>query len=164
MNIETERLFIRQYNLNDAAFIYKLMNSEGWVKYIGNRNINSIKDAEAYLLENYLPSYEKQGFGPYLVSLKDGTPIGSAGLYQRENLENPDIGFAFLPDYLSKGYAFEAANAVMQYASEELKIRKIVGFTLKNNASSIKLLMKLGLSEIGTYSYGDEEELLLFSN
>lgn len=140
------------------------MNSEGWLKNIGDRNINSVQEAESYLLKNYMSSYEQQGFGPYSVSLKDGTFIGSAGLYKRENLDHPDIGFAFLPEFVKKGYASEAAGAVMKYASEELGIQKIVGFTVPDNASSIKLLKKLGLSEIGTYSYGDSEELLLFSN
>ncbi|MGO3182213.1 MAG: GNAT family N-acetyltransferase [Aequorivita sp.] len=164
MNLETDRLIIREYTRNDAPFIYKLMNSEGWLKNIGNRNINSVREAETYLIKNYLSSYKKYGFGPYLVLLKDGTAIGSAGLYKRENLDSPDIGFAFLPEYINKGYAFEAAKAVMKYASEELKIQKIVGFTLPDNVPSIKLLKKLGLSEIGPYFYGDDEELLLFSN
>ncbi len=163
--IQTDRLELREYTLKDAPFIYKLMNSEGWLKNIGDRSINSIEDAEAYILKHYLSSYEKHGFGPYLVSLKeDETPIGSAGLYKRDNLNFPDVGFAFLAEFGNKGYAFEAANAVMQFAAENLKIQTIVGIVLPENLSSIKLLKKLGLSEIGTYKYEDGEELLLFSN
>lgn len=163
--IITERLEIREYTLLDAPFIYELMNSEGWLKNIGDRNIKTIEDAEAYLQENYLSSYEKHGFGPYLVSLKkDGTPLGSAGLYKRDNLEHPDVGFAFLSEFANKGYAYESAQAVMNYASETLKLQTILGITLAENLSSIKLLKKLGLSEVGTYKYEDGEELLLFSN
>tara|TARA_R110002020_G_scaffold49796_6_gene141441 strand:- start:1978 stop:2532 length:555 start_codon:yes stop_codon:yes gene_type:complete len=165
MIIETERLELREYTLSDAPFIYKLMNSEGWLKNIGDRNIKTIEDAEAYMQKNYLSSYEKHGFGPYLVTLKlDGAPIGSAGLYKRDNLEHPDVGFAFLAEYGGKGYAFEASSAVMQFASENLKLQTIVGITLPQNLSSIKLLKKLGLSEVGIYTYEDGEELLLFSN
>ena len=164
MKIETERLLLRQYTLIDAPFIYKLMNSEGWLKNIGDRNIKTIEDAEAYMQKNYLSSYEKHGFGPYLVSLKDGTPIGSSGLYKRDSLDHPDVGFAFLPEFGNKGYAFEAAKAVMKFASDKLKLQTIVGITLSENHHSIKLLKKLGLSEIGTYTYEDGEELLLFSN
>ena len=165
MKIETDRLLLRQYTLTDAPFIFKLMNSEGWLKNIGDRNIKTLKDAEDYMQKNYLSSYEKHGFGPYLVSLKEGeTPLGSAGLYKRDNLEHPDIGFAFLPEFANKGYAFEAANAVMQFASKTLGIETIVGITLETNLSSIKLLKKLGLSEVGSYTYEDGEELLLFSN
>ena len=163
--IHTERLELREYTLKDAPLIFKLMNSEGWLKNIGDRNIKSLEDAEAYMQKNYLRSYEKYGFGPYLVILKaDGTPIGSAGLYKRDNLEYPDVGFAFLPEFGNKGYALEASKAVMQFASENLKLQTIVGITLPENLSSIKLLKKLGLSEVGIYTYEDGEELLLFSN
>ncbi len=162
--IITERLEIREYTLLDVPFIYELMNSEGWLKNIGDRNIKTIEDAEAYLLKNYLSSYEKHGFGPFLVSLKDGTPLGSAGLYKRENLEHPDVGFAFLSEFANKGYAFEASKAVMEYASKKLGLKTIVGITLAENLSSIKLLKKLGLSEIGIYNFENGEELLLFSN
>ncbi|HPE83869.1 MAG TPA: GNAT family N-acetyltransferase [Aequorivita sp.] len=163
--IESERLTLNMYTLADAPFIYKLMNSKGWLKNIGDRNIETLEDAEAYVQKNYLSSYDKHGFGPYLVTLKsDGTPIGSAGLYKRDNLEHPDVGFAFLAEYGGKGYAFEAAQAVMEYAAEKLKIKTVVGITLPQNQPSIKLLKKLGLSEIGTYKYEDGEELLLFSN
>lgn len=164
MNIETERLLLREYNLNDVPFIFKLMNSEGWLKNIGDRNIKTLEDAEAYMQKNYLSSYEKHGFGPYLVTLKeDGTPIGSSGLYKRDNLDFPDVGFAFLSEFANKGYAYESAKAVMNYAAEKLKLQTIVGITLPENSASIKLLKKLGLTEIGTYKYEDGEELLLFS-
>ncbi|PHR12280.1 MAG: RimJ/RimL family protein N-acetyltransferase [Aequorivita sp.] len=163
--IQTERLELREYTLDDAPFIYKLMNSEGWLKHIGDRNIKTLEDAENYMQKNYLSSYKKHGFGPYLVSLKeDGTALGTAGLYKRDNLEHPDIGFAFLAEYSGKGYAFEAAKAVMKFASETLRLKTIVGITLQANLSSIKLLKKLGLLEVGTYTYEDGEELLLFSN
>ena len=155
---------MRQYTLKDAPFIYKLMNSEGWLINIGDRNIKTVEDAEAYLEKNYFTSYEKQGFGPYLVSLKEGTAIGSAGFYKRQNLDHPDIGFAFLEEFTKKGYAFEAASALMKFASEQLGIKKIVGFTLPENTSSIELLKKLKLCEVGVYKYEDGEELLLFSN
>ncbi len=165
MKIETNRLLLRQYTLNDVPFIYKLMNSEGWLKNIGDRNIKTIADAEAYMQKYYLSSYEKNGFGPYLVLLKeDGAPLGSAGLYKRDSLEHPDVGFAFLPEFANKGYAFEAASAVMEFAAKTLGIKTIVGITLETNLSSIKLLKKLGLSEVGTFTYEDGEELLLFSN
>lgn len=165
MKIETNRLLLRQYTLADAPFIFKLMNSEGWLKNIGDRNIKTIEDAEAYMQKNYLSSYEKHGFGPFLVSIKEtGEPIGSSGLYKRNNLEYPDVGFAFLSEFANQGYAYESTQAVMNYASEKLKLKTIVGITLPDNLASIKLLKKLGLAETGTYKYEGGEELLLFSN
>lgn len=162
--LETERLQIKKYTINDAPFLYKLLNSEGWIKNIGDKHIDSVEDAQNYLERFYLSSYSKQGFGPYLVTLKDGTPIGSCGLYKRDSLEYPDIGFAFLSEFANQGYAFEAATAVMQFASETLDLKTVVGITLPKNLPSIKLLKKLGLLEVGTYNFEDGEELLLFSN
>lgn len=163
--IETERLHLRNYTLTDAPFVFSLLNSEGWLKNIGDRKIRTVGDAENYIEMNYFSNYEKYGYGPYLVSLKEtGTPIGSAGLYKREGLENPDVGYAFLPQFWNNGFAFEAADAVMQFALNELNIKKIAGITLPDNISSINLLRKLGFTEIGNYAYEDGETLLLFSN
>ncbi len=166
ISFETERLQLRYYTAADAPFIYELMNSEGWLNYIGDRDIKSIADAEAYIEEKYLPSYELNGHGAYIVILKEtGIAVGSCGLYKRENLEHPDIGFAFLTEYLGKGYGFEASQGVMQHARETLGIRTFLGITLPANIPSIKLLEKLGLKKKGPFFFNDDtEELLLFSN
>ena len=86
-------------------------------------------------------------------------------MYKRDNLEHPDIGFAFLTEYLGKGYGFEASQGVMKHAKEELGIRTFLGITLPENTPSIKLLEKLGLKKKGPFFFNDSpEELLLFSN
>ena len=163
--ITTERLLLRKYTLQDAPFIFELMNSEGWLKYIGNRNIHSLMDAEKYIEKHYLSSYDINGFGAYIVELMEtGESIGSSGLYKREQFEYPDIGFAFLPQFFHKGYAFEAARATMDFARNTLNIETILGITLPTNLSSIKLLNKLGLRAVSKVNLnGDNEELLLFS-
>ncbi|PKA84594.1 RimJ/RimL family protein N-acetyltransferase [Ulvibacter sp. MAR_2010_11] len=165
MRITTERLLLRRFTLLDAAFIYKLMNSPGWLQYIGDRNISSVKDAENYIEKHYLSSYETSGFGAFIVELKEtGTAIGSSGLYKRDYLEHPDIGFAFLPEYSGKGYAFEAASATLEFARNTLKMHTFLAITLPENKDSIKLLNKLGLRAIDKVTMKDEdEELLLFS-
>lgn len=163
--LETERLSLRMITTKDAPFMLALFNSPGWLKYIGDRNVHTEAEAEAYIKKFYLTSYTENGYGSYAVVLKDcNTTIGSCGVYKRPNLDNPDIGFAFLPDYLGKGYGYEAANAVMEYARKELGMKTILGFTVEYNQPSIKLLEKLGLSKMGTYTFeNDPEELLLFS-
>lgn len=165
--IETERLLLKYYTLDEAPFVYKLMNSEGWLRNIGDRKIRTEEDARKYIEINYFGAYEKFGYGPFLVSLKEsGVAIGSAGLYKREDLDYPDIGFVFLPEFWHMGYAYEAANAILQYGLSQLHLNVITGITLPDNFSSIKLLKKLGLSERGKYIYKDKngETLLLFSN
>lgn len=166
MNVlETTRLSLREIKVSDAQFILALLNSQGWLEYIGDRKVYSIPDAEIYIKKYYIPSYEKNGYGSYIVTLKENdSAIGACGLYKRDNLEFPDIGFAFLPDFIGKGYGYESAKGVLDYAFTTLRLQKILGFTLKENIASIKLLEKLGLKEIGTYEYDRmEEDLLLFS-
>ncbi|MCH9662018.1 MAG: GNAT family N-acetyltransferase [Bacteroidetes bacterium] len=165
MRIVTDRLQLENTALTHAPFYYELFNSEGWLQYIGNRNINSIKDAETYLAEKQIPLFKKHGYGNCTVFLKDSKiPIGSCGLYKREQLEHPDIGFAFLPEFIGKGYGYEAAHAMMEYAKKDLNITKIFGFTVDYNHASIALLTKLGFQEKGTFTFEDDpEELLLFS-
>jgi RimJ/RimL family protein N-acetyltransferase len=164
--LETSRLVLKKIDTNDAPFYVKLFNSKGWLQNIGDRNIKSNDDAVAYIKKHYLPEYEKNGYGSYTVNLKEtGETIGACGLYKRDVLEDPDIGFAFLDAYHGKGYGYESASAIMEYALTSLDIQTILGFTLPTNVASIKLLEKLGLKETGTFRFGDEEEeLLLFSN
>jgi len=144
--IETERLSLRELTANDAAFMYKLMNDPSWLRFIGDRNIKTIDDAKAYISNKLIPSYKEFGFGFYLTKIrKEETPVGICGLIKRPTLEYVDVGFAFMPDYRGKGYGFESASAVLEYAKNELGINYIVAITDLDNVRSIKLLEKLGL-------------------
>lgn len=160
----TERLILREFTLNDAPFVYELMNSEGWLKYIGDRTIRTIEDAKLYIEKHYLPSYTTNGYGAYIVSLKSsGELIGSCGLYKRDTLDYPDIGFAFLKKFWHMGYAYEAATAIKKIAMEELGFKTILGITMPDNKSSISLLNKIGFQKMDTIKLGeDDEELHLF--
>ncbi len=164
MILETDRLILREMTINDAPFLFELMNTADWLKYIGDRKINSIEAAKEYLEKSYLGSYEKHGFGAFLILRKtDKAIVGTCGLYKRENLKHPDIGFALLPQFYKLGYAFEASTAVMEYAKEELQLNTIFAITVKDNINSILLLRKLGLSQVKTIKIAGDT-LLLFSN
>lgn len=162
--IETERLVLNEFSVEDAPFILTLLNTPSWVQSIGNRGVQTLTDAQTYILDGAVNSYKQHGFGPYLVKLKtDGQPIGLCGLFKRDAVDAPDIGFAFLPDYTRKGYGFESATAVMQYARDVLGLTRIVGITLPTNQYSIRLLEKLGLRFERRISVrADGEESLLF--
>ncbi len=143
---ETERLHVRRLTLDDATFILALLNDPAFLKYIGDRGVRTPGDAQAYLLNGPLASYAKHGFGLLLVTLKpDDIPIGICGLLKRDVLADVDVGFAFLPEYVGQGYAFEAATATLAYGREVLGLKRIVAVTSPNNTNSIRLLEKLGL-------------------
>lgn len=164
--LETERLRLRAFTLDDAAFIIELVNSPGWLKNIGDRNIKTNDKAREYLQNGPLKSYAENGFGLSMVELKsDGTPVGMCGIIKRVALEHADIGFAFLSQYMGKGYAYEIASAVLSFAKSELQFAVICAITIPSNTPSIKLLEKIGLKFKKMFSFpGTEEELMLFSN
>ena len=153
INIETQRLTIRPKNLKDAEFIIDLVNSDGWLKFIGNRNISDINDAEKYIQK----IHDNTHFYYSVFELKETQKaIGIVTFLERENETFPDIGFALIPDFGNNGYAFEATKA---YLEEIIKINKydnIIAITIPENQKSINLLEKLGLRYGGDYKEGNE--------
>ena len=162
--LETERLIIRELMESDAEFILQLLNEPSFIYYIGDKGVRTLEDARQYILNGPVASYEKNGFGLYLVTLKDGsTPIGMCGLIKRDELSDPDIGFAFLPDYWSKGFGFEAASSVLKHGAENLQLKRILAITSPDNEASGKLLTRIGLKYERMYSMSDDQpEVKLF--
>ncbi len=166
MELETERLIIAPLELSDAPFFLELVNDPDWIRYIGDRQVNTLEDAEAYLKNRILPSYSKFGFGFHKVCLKSNNlSIGITGIIHRENLDHPDIGFAFLPTGRNKGYAFESTKAIYDLAVEQLGIEPILAIANQDNESSHRLLNKLGLRRKKLIQLTDEDQqIYLFTN
>ncbi len=163
-SLTTERLVLRKLATSDAEFILRLLNEPSFLQFIGDKGVRNLDDARQYILNGPIASYQKNGFGLYLVSLKvDNTPIGMCGLLKRASLPDVDIGFAFLPEFWNKGYALEAAVAVMIYGKDVLKLPRIVAITNKDNHASGKLLNKIGLRFDRLINLdGDRNETRLF--
>jgi RimJ/RimL family protein N-acetyltransferase len=163
--IETERLLLRQFNIDDAQFILTLLNEPSFLRYIGDKRVRDLEAARQYILNGPVASYEQNGFGLHLVELKEThTPIGMCGLLKREELPDPDIGFAFLPGFWNRGFAHEAAAAVLKEARERLKLERILAITSLDNEASSKLLERLGLRFERVMRMGnDREQVKLFT-
>jgi RimJ/RimL family protein N-acetyltransferase len=161
--LETDRLIISRLSAEDAPFILVLLNQPSFLRFIGDKGVRNIEDAVRYLRNGPLASYERFGFGLYRVAFKaNGTPIGMCGLLKRDTLPDADIGFAFLPEYWSGGYAFEAADAVMNYG-HSIGLGRIVAITSLDNDASIKLLGKIGMKFEGVITLADDQpEVRLF--
>jgi RimJ/RimL family protein N-acetyltransferase len=164
--LETERLQLRAFTLDDTQFIMELLNSAGWLRFIGDKNVRTKEQAKSYLEKGPLKSYQENGFGLWLAEKKDDqTAVGMCGIVKREILETPDIGFAFLPQFYGKGYALEAARATLSYANNSLGIPVVSAITLADNAKSIRLLERLGLHFSKPFLIPNSKEaLLLYSN
>ena len=146
MIAQTPRLRLRELTIDDADFVLKLVNEPSFLTNIGDKGVRSLDDAREFILNGPWTGQQKPGYGQFLVELKEsGDPIGVCGLLFRESLDVTDVGFAFLPDHWKRGFAYEAASAVMIYGRKELKIGKIVGLTSDDNPASIRVLEKLGM-------------------
>jgi RimJ/RimL family protein N-acetyltransferase len=143
--LETERLHLRRLSTDDAEFILRLLNEPSFIQNIGDRGVRTVDDARGYIVKGPITSYEKFGFGLWMVETRSPiAPVGICGLLKRDVLEDVDIGYALLPEFWSQGYALEAASAVVLYAREKLGLKRVVAVTNSDNQSSIRLLEKMG--------------------
>jgi len=145
--LETERLLLRHFRIDDAEFILELLNEPSFQEHIGDKGVRTVDDAKLYLQNGPLQSYEAYGYGLNMVELRSsGEAIGMCGLVKRDGLDDADIGYAFLEQYWSNGYARESAGAILNHARETLGLERVVAIVTPGNLSSIRLLEKIGLT------------------
>jgi ribosomal-protein-alanine N-acetyltransferase len=160
--LQTKQLVLRALTVDDARFINSLLNTPKFLKYIGDRNVRSDEDAREFIVNRYMASYASNGYGLWAVETKDGTPVGMCGFVKREYFDEPDIGFAFLPEHERKGYGYESSTETMKYGLETLCFSKVLAITSLDNAASVALLAKLGFTDDGVIE-PQGEKLRLFS-
>jgi [ribosomal protein S5]-alanine N-acetyltransferase len=164
--LRSERLELRELELSDDEFILRLLNEDSFLRFIGDKGVRTLADAREYILTGPMDSYRRFGFGLYLTSLSEGgLPIGICGLLKRDTLADVDVGFAFLSQYHSNGYASESAAAVLAYGRRQLHLLRIVAITAPDNLGSIAVLEKIGLRfERMVRLSEDSSELKLFGS
>ena len=158
--ITTERLSLTILKVEDHVFLHELVNTKGWLQFIGDRNIHSEEDAISYI--NKINSMQDTWY--WVVRLTDThVSIGIVTFIKRTYLEHFDIGFAFLPGYNGKGYAYEAVKAILSIISSKPEHSIVLATVLPDNVNSIKLLTKLGLHFNNEIEI-DGEELHIYSS
>lgn len=162
--METERLRLRPVTVNDTALMLAVWNDPAFIRNVSDRGIRTVEQAREAIEGGAQKLFDDHGYGPYCMSLKsNGKMIGICGIFKRENLDDPDIGFGVLPDYCGKGYAGEAAAAVVDYARGELGIGVLTAIVSPTNAPSIGLIEKLGLTfEQMITMPGDDHAICLY--
>jgi ribosomal-protein-alanine N-acetyltransferase len=163
--METERLRLRPVTVNDTELMLAVWNDPAFIRNVSDRGIRTVEQAREAIESGAQKLFEDYGYGPYCMSLKsDETMIGICGLFKRENLDDPDIGFGVLPDYCGKGFAGEAAIAVVEYARNDLKIDALTAIVSPTNVASIGLIEKLGLTFDQMITMpGEENAICLYS-
>jgi RimJ/RimL family protein N-acetyltransferase len=145
--LDSSRVRVRPLTEDDAAFILKLVNERGFLQNIGDKGVRTLEDARGYIRSGAMASYERYGFGLGAVELKETMiPIGMCGLLQRDFLDAPDLGYALLEQYWSRGYTFEAATLILTDAQSRLGLRRILAITSIDNSASERVLQKLGFA------------------
>ncbi|NML23581.1 GNAT family N-acetyltransferase [Pseudoflavitalea sp. G-6-1-2] len=158
----TPRLVIRELVLEDAPFVLSILNTPGWIRFIGDRKVHDLAAAEQYIDTRFIYSYNTYGYGIYAIESSEGKLLGLCGLVKRDYLPHPDLGYALMPENEGQGYAREAAAAVLRYAVETLGQKVIHAIVTPTNSRSVHLLEQLGFSfEKDIMDTG--ERLLLFS-
>lgn len=147
--LETDRLILRRFTADpeESEFALRLLNEPSYLQNIGDKGVRTLEQAAKYLTDGPIKSYELHGHGLYLVVLKESQQlVGISGLLRRDQFKDPDLGYAFLPEFWSRGFAFETASAVLDYGKTTLGLSKIIALVDPANVPSINLLKKLGFS------------------
>lgn len=164
LSFESERLLIRPTDLSDAGFIMKLYNTPKWLKYIGDRNIKSEKQAQDFIQQKILPQFKSLGFSNYTVVRKeDNLKLGTCGLYDRQGIDGIDLGFAFLPEFEKLGFAFEASSELINASKKFFNLTELSAITNIDNHASQKLLKKLEFNFVSKIKLtNDTKDLMYF--
>lgn len=165
MILETERLILRRLTTDDAPFMLALLNEPGFLEGIGDKGVRTLEDARAYLVDGPIASYAQHGFGLWHVATKhDNVAVGTCGLLKRDHFDDADIGYAFLAAFGGKGYALEAAAAVLDYSRTQFGLARVIAVVNDGNTRSIRLLDKLGFRfERMVRMPGEEREIRLLA-
>ncbi|MDA8622008.1 GNAT family N-acetyltransferase [Psychrosphaera sp.] len=160
MQLTTQRLTIRELTIDDAAFIKALLNTPGFKQNIADRGIDTIEKAEKEITHRYSSGYPTFGF--FAVCLKSTSqPVGGVTLINRDQLDVPDLGYAFLPEFSGQGYALESTIGLRDWAIEN-GFPTLCAIVQEENVKSIALLQRLDFAPKGTKDLTDPEETLLY--
>lgn len=162
--LRTERLALNWLTLDDAPLMLAIWNDPAFMRYVGDRGVRTIEEAETSMRDGVLQLYSGYGYGPFRVTrVEDAADMGICGLFRRDGLEEPDVGFALLPEYCGEGFGFEASRAVLDHARDSLRLPGVLAIVSNENDASIGLLEKLGLSFDGDMRLpGEDTDVRLY--
>ena len=163
--LETARLELRWLTLNDAPMMLAIWNDPAFMQFVGDRGVRTVEEAQVSLQKGPLTLYVEYGYGPFRVIRRmDGASMGICGLFRRDGLDEPDIGFALLPEYCGEGFGYEASIAVLDHARDVLDLPRVTAIVSPENSASISLLEKLGLHYDKPMRLpGDDKDVSLYS-
>ncbi len=163
--LETPRLILRSFTLDDVDAMYQLMTVPDVIRYVGNKPAQSKQDVLDYLQQHPLRDYQVYGYGRFACVWKEtGQVIGFSGIKYLEEISETELGYRFLPQFWRKGLATEAGQAVIEFA-QGLGLKSLVAVIHPQNEGSKLVATKLGfcLEWKTELSLLENQDLLLFS-
>ena len=160
----TGRLELQRLTEDDAGLMLAIWNDPAFIRHVGDRGVRTIDQALAAMRDT-LALFESHGYGAWRIAPRGGGPaMGICGLFKRENLDHPDIGYAILPDWRGQGFTLEAARAVMAEARDGLGLERVNAIVSPDHRRSIRLLEKLGMRVQGPIRMpGEDADILLYA-
>jgi RimJ/RimL family protein N-acetyltransferase len=159
--LKTARLRLRLPEPGDTHFLLRLLNDPDWLRYIGDRGVRNEADALVFIEQRLLAAHREHGFGLWVVEALDGgAALGLCGLLKRDELPDADLGYAFLPEARGHGFAFEAAQCALRFATGEKSMRRVLAIVQADNQPSRQLLEKLGMHFAGVIRFAGRDTCL----
>ena len=144
--LETKRLRLRLFTHDDLQIMFKLSTDPDVIKY-ADTAVKDMEEARQRLEQGPLSDYKKYGYGRFAVELKEtGNVIGFCGIKYLPEIDLPEVGYRYLKEYWGRGIGTEAAEACVEFARDDLKIKKLVALIIPENIGSIRVAEKLGMT------------------
>ena len=157
--LTTNRLALREFTPADASFIVELLSDPDWHRNINNPGVTDEAGALAWMETRLFEPYRKYGHGFWAVERLDtGELLGMCGLFKRDSLPLPDVGYGFVPRARGFGFAREAAAACLVHGHQKLGMDTILAITAIDNPPSVRLLESIGMRQTGIEQLAGYEE------
>jgi ribosomal-protein-alanine N-acetyltransferase len=147
VRLETARLLLRWFTFDDLAAYFELASNPRVIRYVGNQPVATLEAAKELMIAAPLTDYATYGYGRFACVWKEsGEIVGFCGPKFLPDTQEVDLGYRFLPDFWGRGLATESSLAVIDYARNQLGLRRLVAWVHVDNVASARVLAKLGFS------------------
>jgi RimJ/RimL family protein N-acetyltransferase len=142
-SVETSRLLLRQFRLDDLDNLATLLGNEDVMRYVGDGKPVT-REGSDKALHSIIRHWEEHGFGRWAVIDKETNAFaGFGGL--RSLIDKPEVVYHFAKEYWGRGLATELARASLKYGFEEHQFDRIVAIAKPENLASIRVMEKAGM-------------------
>lgn len=166
--IESKRLILRPFSLNDASTVQKLAGD----KDIAKVTLNIPHPYKDEMAEEWIKKHAEEYNNDKLLTLaithkKERYLIGAIGIRLNKKHENGELGYWIGKEYWNNGYCTEAAKAIIKFGFEEMNLNKMYACHLKKNPASGEVMKKVGMKYEGLFrqhviKWGEFEDLIYY--